>query len=477
MQASAQVTILGDELAIERLRVRNPNLCRYIESFPSGEHEARIVDALTIGAEVLQKARAKSETDYIDRRFAEVSQDFSERLNEVVNGTTRGINELVTGTKSQLAILLNPRDGTSPLKERFEAVDDLMETIKQHLLGEYEKIQSATATLSAQFDPVGLEDTSHMVKLKNHIAAFEGRVKTLFDPKHDDSYFKMLTEHLEGVFDPKAGSLPALLDKRLTFTDAASPFGMFRKEVENKLNDMREKVVESIGDLRTEIEAYRAQVGQSAADREKMSAKGDDFEEAALELLSPFAEKRGDTVERVGTEAGSGSNKKGDLNYRFHGNEGLVAIEAKNQKVASVPKFTDGLLSAVRNRHAGFGILVVRDVDQLPKGLGEWHFDISTDGIGYIFTHSGLLELSLKFAHARLRYASAEVAGVDVSALKVLIDAVTKKLKDAGSIKSNLTAIESTVETIRQQLEGMIGEIKMHMDTIDAEIAKARSDA
>ncbi|MBX3473097.1 MAG: hypothetical protein KF754_01795 [Planctomycetes bacterium] len=477
MESLNQVTISGEVLTIERLAIQSRSLCSYIEGFPSSEHGSRIRDALEIGAEVLTKARAKSETDYVDKRFAEVSKEFGDEIGKVIAGTTSGLNGMLASTKEELSKLLNPRDGNSPLKERFEALDKMLETIKQDLAGEYAKIQETTSTLGEQFDPEGGPKTSHLAKLKALIIEFETRVKDLFNPKIDGSYAKLLTGHLEGVFDPKSGSLPGLLDTRLAFGNADSPFGKFRTDIDAKLNLMREKVVESIGELKKELEGYRAQVGQAAADREKMSAKGDDFEAAALELLTPFAEKRGDSVWRVGTEVEVGASKKGDLNYSFSGNAGLVAVEARNKDVDSIPKFTKDLLGAVRNRNAGFGILVVRDAAHLPKSLGEWHFDVSPDGIGYIFTHSALLELSLKFAHARLRYTVAEVAGVDVSALGVLVSAVAKKLKDATTIKKNLTAIETTVSAIRTQLDDMTGEINSQMQKIEAEVDRARSSA
>jgi hypothetical protein len=206
-----------------------------------------------------------------------------------------------------------------------------------------------------------------------------------------------------------------------------------------------------------------------------MSAKGADFEETALDLLAPFAEKRGDTVERVGGESETGTSKKGDLNYRFGANTGLVAIEAKNRKINSIRSFTDELLKGVRNRGAGFGILLVRDMDHLPKSIGEWHFDISPDGVGFIITHAGLIELSLKFAHARLRYAASEIAGVDVSALRVLVSAMTTKLKEASGIRGNLTALETTIEKIREQLDGIVDTVRDHLEEFEEQIAKGES--
>ncbi|MBK8206455.1 MAG: hypothetical protein IPK87_06600 [Planctomycetes bacterium] len=474
MDGTAQIAVSGDELLIERLLVRSSDLCRYIEAFLPNEHADRVRDALIIGAEVLVKARARSEVDYIDSRFAQVSKEFSEQLNQVVAGTTSGLSNLMTETKTELGKLLNPRGSDSPLKERFEALDKLIEEIKKELKDEHAKVLGSTQALSAQFDINGGE-TSHLAKLKGHITEFENKVKALFDPEgSQSSYAVKLKQQLDGIFSD-AGTLPKLLDSRLAFGEPTSPFGKFKTDVDAKLGAMREKIVESIGELKTEVESYRSQTDQAAADREKMSHKGDDFEEAAFDLLTPFAQKRGDTVERVGTEAESGSNKKGDLNYRFSGNGGLVAIEAKNKKIDSIPKFTKELLAAVRNRSAGFGILVVRDVEHLQTSIGDWHFDVSPEGIGYIFTHSGLLELSLKFAHARLRYAAAEVAGVDASALKVLIGAVEKKLKDASNIRRNLTDIENTVGAIRGQIDEMTGEIKSHMEKIGEEIGKAQT--
>ena len=477
MDDTTQVTVTGDNVIIERLVVRSSDLCRFIEGFPSSEHGDRLRDALVLGAEVLQKARARSEVDYIDKRFADVSKEFGERIGEVVAGTTSGLNMLVASTKDALTKLLSPRDNNSPLKERFEALDGLVQKVKTELAEEHAKVLQNTAALTTQFDFDGGDKVSHLAKLKKHIADFETRVKELFNPKGtQESYAVQLNHHLASIFG-EAGTLPKLLDQRLEFSESESPFGKFRSDVASQLADMREKVVESIGNLKAELEAYRAQIGQAATDREKMSIKGDDFEEAALELLTPFAQKRGDIVERVGTEVETGTSKKGDLNYRFNGNGGLVAIEARNKKVDSMPKFTKDLLGAVRNRAAGFGILVVRDADHLPKSVGDWQFDTSPDGIGYIFTHAGLLELSLKFAQARLRYAAAEVAGVDVSALKILIAAVEKKLRDASNIKRNLTEIETTVKAIRDQLDEMTNEVKSHMAQIGAEVAKAQPEA
>src|SRR5687767_1693488 len=56
-----QVTIAGDQLSIERFVIQSAELCRYFEGFPDTERTDRLIDALKLGVDVLEKARARSE--------------------------------------------------------------------------------------------------------------------------------------------------------------------------------------------------------------------------------------------------------------------------------------------------------------------------------------------------------------------------------------------------------------------------------
>lgn len=360
MTETSQMLVSDDVLIIERLEVRNADLCSYVKGFALDEQVERVRDALIIGAEVLQKARARSEVDYIDKRFAEVSKEFGERISGVVTGTTSGISTLVNDTKEALTKLLSPRDNGSPLKERFEALDALVGAIKTELTTEHAKLRESTAALATQFDING-GDASHLVKLKKHINDFETRVKDLFDPKHDDSYFKQLTTHLNGIFDPKAGSLPGLLDERLAFAKPDSPFGQFKKEVEDKLSDMREKVVESIGSLKAEIEAYRA----ARRERSTSAKGGTDFEIAAGDALRERINRVEDSYEETRNKTGGAirNSKVGDhvqtLNPESRGGGLKIVYECKKEAGYTASDALKELAVARENRQAEIGVFIM----------------------------------------------------------------------------------------------------------------------
>ena len=385
------IRIDGDRILIDRMTLVDPNQAAWLLGQPEEDRAIVVERAIRIGMTALQSVGVTLNLDAVRSEF----DRFAEQ--------NRSANDRAAEALEQV-LRTNFGDGDGRLPRTLET-----------FLGDRGKLQSMVAEL--------------------------------FDPKRRDSAIGRMSTMLETYFDGDASRLATLLDP----TRMGSPLHQFRSEVAAGFKALEEKLV-----------ALEAAGAARAGERAKSSAKGGDFETLLEGMLGDIARGANDLIERTGTEAGdSGRSKKGDFVLTLdpavaRGAELRIVVEAKDRKVSG-REIRDELREARTNRDAAVG-LVVFTPQHAPAGIAP--FDVRAGDVYCVIdptrpdaaTLEAAVRLARLLALATLRDNG---AAVDAAALSETMTAIREQLEAVRTMKTNLTQIGSTANTVAGALDRM----------------------
>src|SRR5919199_4918084 len=304
------VRTLGDRIAIDGLVVQDECAVALVrEREEAGDDPVKtVVDAIEIGARVLDREQAGANADFVRSEFERAARDveaaFAQRATAVADELGRMVDEV-----------FGPDSGhvTKALERHFSDDSDAA-------------VQNRVRDLIAEVMARSREDL-----LKQFSSA---------DGHNPLAEFKARTvEALGTASDQQAQTLRGV-EKRMA-------------------------------DLQVELQALRDERQKEEeleAERERGTAKGRTFEERVYEAIDAIAGAQGDDCDAVGDLRGA-TGKTGDVVVAIdacHGPaRGRIVFEAKNSKM-SRPKAFAELDEGMRERDAEFGVLVVAAEDKLP---------------------------------------------------------------------------------------------------------------
>jgi hypothetical protein len=412
------VRTIGDNVAVDGLVVDDPGAVRLVRAREeAGEDTVRaLVDAIEIGARVLDREQAGANTEFVRAEFEKASRDveaaFEERARAVAEQFGSKVDEVFgpdSGTLSK-ALERHFSDGSSTaVQHRVKAVvEELMARSREDL----QRLFSA-------------DDGA------NPLAGFQkAAIATM---KHGS--------------ERQDTALRALLEK----------LGALELEVQ-KLHAERDKQLE------LDVE------------RERGTAKGRTFEEEVHEAIDRIAIAQGDACDAVGDLKGA-TGRTGDVTVDIDGCKGpargRIVFEAKDKKM-SRPEMLRELDRAMAERDADFAVLVVASEEKLPAKtlpLREYNGDKLVvahdpeDGspIG--------LQVAYSLARARVLMARGEGEGIDAAALRDTVERALAAMDDVRKVKSQLSGATTSIEKAREIVETMAARVREHLVEIDALLA------
>ena len=154
--------------------------------------------------------------------------------------------------------------------------------------------------------------------------------------------------------------------RQFSAEDGHNPLADFKAAVVREVKrsgESHEKLIEKIAQLEGEVKRLhdaREAEAELAAERERGTGKGREFEQQAFELVEQMAAARGDVAHHVGDERSASGGKKGDivieLDAASGAAKGRIAIDAKDEKLSKNAAWAV-LNAALAERDAGFAIL------------------------------------------------------------------------------------------------------------------------
>jgi hypothetical protein len=410
-----KVRTLGDHLAIDGLVVDDEAAVRLArEREEAGEDPAAtVVDAIEIGARVLDREQTGANADFVKAEFERASRElegeFTERARKVADFFGDKVDEVFGPEDGQLAKELQKlfSDGSSAsVQNRVrELVSDALAKSREDLMRQF---SSADGT--------------------NPLADF------------------------------KAGTVRVL------------------KAAEERQHETQQSLLRQMAELEKQVQSLRQEnekLDELEAERDRGTAKGRTFEEQVAAALEGIADAQGDVAEAVGDLKGA-TGKAGDVVVSIDAcngpPRGRVVFEAKDRKL-SAPKAREELDSGMRERDADFAVLVVPSEDEIParmQPLREYNGDKLVVTLDPEDDATLALAVGYRLARARVLMARSSGEGVDAGAIREAAERALQTIEEVRKVKSQLTGAKTSIDNAYELVEKMTAQVRGQLGQIDA---------
>jgi hypothetical protein len=416
------VRTAGDRLVVDALVVEDECAVRLVrEREQSGEDAARtVVDAIEIGARVLDREQAAANTEFVKTEFERASRqlevEFTDKARKVAEHFGTKVDE-VFGPDGQQA------------KELEKLFSD----------GSTGSVQNRVRELVAETMARSREDL---------IRAF-----TSGDASNPLAEFKNATTRtIERAEQRQHATQQALLGQMAQL----------------------EKQLQALRDEKEKLEAVDAE-------RERGTAKGRSFEQLVADALDGLALGQGDDAEAVGDLKGAGG-KTGDVVVSIDAcngpARGSIVFEAKDRRL-SKPGALAELERALEQRSADFAVLVVPTEDEIPaklQALREYNGDKMVVALDPDDPAGLALDVGYRLARARVLMKRGDVDGIDAAAVRDSVDRALQAMAEVRKVKGQLTGAKSSIDTAYEIIEAMAARVRQQLEEID-ELASAGDSA
>jgi hypothetical protein len=411
----SRVLVRGERLLIDGLLVADECVVRLArEREEAGEDAVKLIlDALGIGARVLDREQASANAEFVraefERAARELDSEFVQRARVVAERLDAKIEETFGAETGQVARVLERHFG---------------------------------------------EGSSAAVQ--NQVKAVVGEVMA------------KSREDLVRQFSSADGSNP--------LADFKSMAAAMMKQSSDRQSEQLLAMTRRLEEMRVEVASLRAQregFEQLEAERERGTAKGRSYEELVFEAVDRIALAQGDACDAVGDVA-EGARKTGDIVVAIDAGSGpgrgRIVLEAKDRQL-SRPKALEELDRALSVRSADYAILVVPSEDEVPARmlpLREYNGDKLI--VAYDPDEGSTLALQVAYSLARARVLMSRGGddGVDVAAIGDTVARTLAAMEDVRRIKQQLTGARTQIDKAAEIVEAMATRVRAHLAEIDA---------
>jgi len=412
-EPGGSVRAVEDRLVIEALTVTDERAARVVrERAAAGQDPVQtVVDAIEVGARVLDREGSEIEVDYVKAQFERQSAELERRLERTLEGG-----------EEQLA---------AQISESFDA-------------GRSGSVQQQIREL------VGKALEEQRLKIARQFSTEDGT-----NPLND--FKSAVVREVQQA------------DKRQREAAEASRKAQADENVRNRKELEAMRIV--LAELREREEGDR----RVAEAEEKGSAKGRSFEELVHAAIERIADGRGDVAIHTGDERGAGGTKLGDTVVEVGAADGgakaRIVFEDKRGERLSKNEAWRQLNGAMTERSADFAVLVVAGEDNIPAGreqLIEYEGNkvivavdpAEPDGVG----------LNVAYRYARLRVLLEHDAGLEVDAAGVrsAAEAAGTALKRIQKVRLALSNIDKNSVVAREGLNEIVADVEAELARIEA---------
>lgn len=374
------------------------------------------------------------------RDTLEAKRDYGEELMELgarVARTHRPVSEA-----TQVCQIFEEQARRADERERvsLDRIDDHAETTRASLTRLKSRMRSEMSTLIATVN----RDT-------------EAQQRAIADlHQRTERSLKSLLEGVESGVERAGG-------------DSQELVSIFKERLSSTLSDLRAQVERAEQVIASSLEREQSLLDRRDLVGQTSHRKGMEFETLVAQELASFGASRGDLVERVGSQASTGtSSKKGDVLYQMRAGGRLVPVilECKDEALrmsGSNPFYLADLETAMRERGAEFGVVVStldqnlgNDGSKFPvlQFFGDNQFVVLIDREN---DHPVALETVMHLIHQSVSQKKLKegATAIDLGEVAQSLQRLSETHSRFSSLKRTCTNLCHQVESMRAQLDGM----------------------
>lgn len=430
--APGTVRALEDRLVIEQLTVIDERAAQLVrDRREQGEDPTRtVIDAIEIGARVLDREEAAVEVDFVRREY---ERAVAEHRRE----TERQQREAVERVEAEIRRAFGDGEASGLLTQALEA---------------------------HQRELAGLVDQTFGDESDD---AVPRRIQQLIEQRNREFLERLSANDELNPLRPLLTQFSSWVSERRDSQDERD------EKLERKFDEFLNRASELIG-----LDRAREAIAEA---EEAGTRKGRSFEERVGAAIERIAAARGDAALLVGDERGAGGSKKGDVVVGIGGADGSeagrIVFEVKDSQL-SKPRAWEELNGAMAARSAEFAVLVVAGEESVPAGHEQLHeyegnkliiaVDLEEpDQLG--------LELAYRFARCRVLVARESDLALDAAGVRTATTEARAALADARNVKSLLTTARNSVEKARTGVESIEAGVIERLERIESLIAEAET--
>ena len=452
--SSSTIRIVGDNLVIENLKIKNPQLTDLLKKEKNKEKQTKLIEEIIdYGINLFNTLKGRVETDYAKDSFESIKGQLNEKLDSTLDGVQKEYDKYLDNVQKEYDKYFDTKKGTLPLA--VEATGEKLEESSKDLVENFsEKTSDLIDDLEDTFSDF-LDEDSKKSALSKISKLLEG-----FDKKMDDMLKDAKTNQIEAfekALDPeeKKSKIKILRDQ-------------INKTTESEIKSLSEKLDEIIKKLNiqtTEEELL-----------EKSTQKGTSFEDLVQASLSKIALPIGDSVNPTSNETGK-KGKKGDhtveLDKSSTGMKKINLVFESKTETMSLKKIREYLEECIDNRDAEVGIMVFDKVERIQKvtELPFYPFDGNKAIVILNSEAGGDLPLQVSYMWARITAINLsneifENDSLDLTEIQNKITESIGKLTAVKEIKKGHTQAKTGIDHSSKYLIAMEDDLKENLSSI-----------
>jgi tetrahydromethanopterin S-methyltransferase subunit G len=319
-------------------------------------------------------------------------------------------------------------------------------------------------------------------KVDEAFGAESGHVTKTIERHFSDDSTVAVQNRVREVVAEALTNVQQTLVQQFSSADSRNPLAEFKAGVVREVQDAGRRQHQTLEELGRRMGALQQQLGELRVERDKLAeieaerergtAKGRTFEELVVEAVDRIAAVQGDDCDAVGDLKGA-TGRTGDIVVSLDAcngpARGRIVFEAKTGKLSKNEALRE-LDASMRERDAGFAVLVVPSEDKVPAKMRQLR---EYNGDKLIVTYDPesdttlTLEVAYSLARARVLMSRSEAEGIDASSVRDSVERALNAMEMVQGIKSQLTGAQNQIGRAKGVIDDMAEQVREHLRNVD----------